>query len=135
MLRYRGWGRTQRSSGRPAGQWRSTVLQGAGQLASWGVGTLLRLGISPTASAQPVPGGRLGTSLKARRPPYRALTRSISVSRTSERNGPRGGGGDQYYAVLPPVVSSIGVPLIFTVKIHQIEARVGNSFRESRRNS
>ena len=39
------------------------------------------------------------------------------------------------YAVLPPAVSSIGVPLIFTVKIHQIEARVGNSFRESRRNS
>ena len=33
-----------------------------------------------------------------------------------------------YYAVLPPVVSSIGVPLIFTVKMHQIETRVGKSF-------
>jgi hypothetical protein len=40
-----------------------------------------------------------------------------------------------FYAVLPPVVSSIGVPLILTVKIHQIETRVGKSFREFRRNS
>jgi len=39
------------------------------------------------------------------------------------------------YAVLPLVVSSIGVPLIFTVKIHQIETRVEKYFIESGRNS